>query len=148
MKQLIYTSVGVGDLVETALHVLERAAVFNLSRKITGLLAVDHRSFAQVLEGRRGDVDKLMASIAKDPRHTQVRVIADFPTTVRMWPTWQMSIATTTPRNLPLLQRYGIGPNGKSLADLEPALLKALLLEFSEHAISRREIAPSELASH
>lgn len=148
MKQLIYTSVAVADVVETSLQVLERAAVYNVSRKITGMLAVDHRSFAQVLEGSCADVDRLMSMIAKDPRHTDVRVIADIPTSVRMWPNWQMSIVTPSPSNQILLQRYDIGPKSKSLVDLDPALLKALLMEFSEYAISRRDSSSANHTSH
>lgn len=140
-KQLIYTSIAVADPTSTALDVLERAAVFNLSRRITGLLLLDHKAFAQVLEGRDADVDSLMERISADPRHGQVRIVSDYPISARMWPNWPLSIATPTPRNAPIFQRYGITANsgGRTLADLEPALLKALLLEFSEHAMMRRD---------
>lgn len=146
-KQLIYTSTAVGNIACTALQVLERAAVFNLSRRITGMLAVDDHSFAQVLEGRSSDVDSLMARIARDPRHRDLRIVTDVGCVARMWPNWQMGVVAPTPANAPIFKRYGIGGSGgTTLAKLEPALLKALLMEFSEHAQRRR--GESHLTTH
>lgn len=137
LKHLMYSSVAVGDSASTALSVLDTAAVFNLSRKITGVLVVAAGSFAQILEGGNAEVDDLYSRIVRDPRHTQVKLVAEYPIGTRMWPAWQMSVAAATERNRPIFARYGIVP-GRSLADLAAPLLKGLLMEFSEHAVAGR----------
>lgn len=136
-KQLIYRSIAVENSAETALQVIERASVFNLSRRITGALLVYDSTFVQVLEGEASEVDNLMGRIFRDPRHREVKVLFDFPTSVRMWPSWQMSVIAPTPSNLPILERFDVGPGRQSLAELDPILVRALLIELSERARNR-----------
>lgn len=136
-KQLIYRSSPVGSSAVTVLQVIEFAGVFNLSRRITGALLVDDDAFIQVLEGEASDVDNLMSRIFRDPRHRDVRILFDFPITARMWPSWQMAVIAPTTSNRPILNRFGVGPDGQSLADLDPILVRALLIELSERARNR-----------
>jgi hypothetical protein len=49
--------------------------VNNRRRNVTGLLAYSGPHFAQIIEGRRDDVEPLMQRIAADERHHDVRVL-------------------------------------------------------------------------
>ena len=44
---------------------------------ITGVLLYNELSFLQIIEGTRDDVGRLLAKIAKDPRHTGMRIVQD-----------------------------------------------------------------------
>jgi len=63
----------------------ELMALYNQSRErnaklgITGLLVHKSQHFLQVLEGGKDEVEEVMGSIAKDPRHTDVTVVVRVP---------------------------------------------------------------------
>lgn len=58
----------VGQIVSQARH-------RNEARGITGLLVFDGMRFCQHFEGKEPDVLALMATMARDPRHMDVRVL-------------------------------------------------------------------------
>ena len=58
---------------------------------VTGLLISTSRHFAQWLEGPKSSIAVLMASILRDPRHCDVRVIRESPDRLRCFPLWQMA---------------------------------------------------------
>ena len=58
----------------------------NRQLDVTGCLLLAGPLFAQVLEGRRDAVEPLVARIAADPRHRQVRVLVERQTSARMRP--------------------------------------------------------------
>ncbi len=65
----------------------------NDSLSITGGLVFTGQYFAQLLEGSPEGVDALMASIERDSRHRDVRVIARDPVSKRRFPTWSLAYA-------------------------------------------------------
>lgn len=71
--------------------IVDAAIVFNLSLGMTGALVLACGRFAQVLEGPQGEVRSLMARIAVDQRHTQVRVIRTAFQSERAFPNWGMA---------------------------------------------------------
>ena len=141
VKQLIYASMAVGDTATTALAVLERAAVFNVSRRITGLLLVGSHSYAQVLEGGDGEVDDLYGRIQRDPRHTKIRTVSEQAVTQRLWPAWAMHVIAPTESNVRLLQSHGVRFEDH-FPQLTVTRLRSLLYAFSEVALSTRPSAP------
>lgn len=62
----------------------------NAERNITGMLLYREREFIQILEGTRADVDSLMADIAGDRRHSDVRVLLEEPLHERRFEKWTM----------------------------------------------------------
>lgn len=52
-----------------------RAATFNKSHSITGVLAIDNQRVCQILEGAKQDVERLFISIRNDQRHHTVTEI-------------------------------------------------------------------------
>ncbi|WP_337001309.1 MULTISPECIES: BLUF domain-containing protein [unclassified Microbacterium] len=72
-----------GDLLTTS-----RAA--NEARGITGMLLYREGEFVQILEGVADDVSFLMARIADDPRHRDIRVLLEEPLHERRFAEWTM----------------------------------------------------------
>lgn len=60
---------------------------------VTGALVFGGRHFAQILEGDREAVERIMASIAKDPRHRGVRYLENGPRPVRRFADWRVAFA-------------------------------------------------------
>jgi hypothetical protein len=58
---------------------------------LTGALLFTGEYFAQVLEGPGEAVDRLMASVTRDPRHTDILVVAREPITARRFGAWSMA---------------------------------------------------------
>lgn len=90
-KQLIYISHAVGRIDRYGLErILQTARGFNAGRDVTGLLLFHEGSFLQILEGKKDDVDQVMARIKEDPRHAGIIVLQDKTVTARAFPDWSM----------------------------------------------------------
>jgi hypothetical protein len=66
----------------------------NTAHGITGLLASDSGSFAQVLEGPVEAIDRLLANIAKDPRHDSYMLLSRGEIENRYFENWAMDWAS------------------------------------------------------
>lgn len=58
---------------------------------ITGALIFTGSYFAQILEGSRGEIDKLMAAIRKDSRHEELKIVERKDISERRFPSWSMA---------------------------------------------------------
>lgn len=65
----------------------------NADLDVTGALVFTERHFAQYLEGPEAAIDALMASIGRDPRHREVRIVFRRPLAQRRFPTWALAYA-------------------------------------------------------
>ena len=103
--QLIYASSAYEQLSETELvEILEVSRRKNAERDITGLLLYRGGNFLQVLEGPASAVDALYQTIANDPRHKGIILIARKAITERDFPNWEMgftNLDTLSPDDLP-----------------------------------------------
>ena len=77
------------DLAATQ-HILQISRRNNRRLDVTGCLLLAGPLFAQVLEGRRDAVVPLVARIAADPRHSEVRVLLEQQTMERQYGEWSM----------------------------------------------------------
>lgn len=141
LKQLIYASTAIGDPASTAVAVLEKAAVFNVSRRITGLMLVGTGSFAQLLEGGEAEVNDLYARISRDSRHHQIRLVSEHTVSQRLWPAWAMHVVAQTPDNVRILESHGAS-FGDHFAAMPVSRLRGLLYAFSETALAARVQEP------
>ncbi len=76
---------------------LKQARLANAGHEITGMLLYIGGSFLQVLEGRPGVVDSVYRTILRDPRHTQVTLIARDTILERAYEGWTMNHTTLDP---------------------------------------------------
>ncbi|MEO3866330.1 BLUF domain-containing protein [Rheinheimera fenheensis] len=91
--QLVYVSERSPDTDEAAIHKIKlRAEHNNHKRDITGALLYTERYFLQYLEGEAAVVDALYASICRDPRHTQVRLLQRKPIAQRDFSRWSLGV--------------------------------------------------------
>lgn len=72
-------------------QIVATARARNPSLGLTGALLFTGEHFAQVLEGPTASIDRLMARIAKDPRHDQLMVVARQPIAERRFGQWSMA---------------------------------------------------------
>ena len=63
----------------------------NAASGITGALIFNSGIFAQVLEGKRGDIEATFERIQRDPRHGEVEVLAFAPEHKRGFSSWAMA---------------------------------------------------------
>ena len=77
MLQLIYASAAVRPFSKLELdRLLTKARVRNSTHGVTGMLLYHSGSFLQVLEGPEGGVESIFASIERDPRHRNTKLLA------------------------------------------------------------------------
>ncbi len=95
--QLIYSSKAELPMSEAALEeILADARAGNEKRDITGALVYVDGVFVQILEGDRDDVNRLLASIADDPRHRSLKVIYEAEVEQRGFASWRMAYLAPT----------------------------------------------------
>lgn len=79
------------DAAEIVGQITATAIAANARTNLTGALVFTGTHFAQILEGSRVEIDKLMTAIGRDLRHTDLTVVErrDYP--LRRFPNWSMA---------------------------------------------------------
>ena len=90
--QLAYASAAVRSLDRAELvALLKQSRANNAEHALTGMLLYREGRFLQLLEGPKGDVQRLYATIVADPRHRDVTTIAERHRVLRQFPSWTMA---------------------------------------------------------
>ncbi len=90
--RLIYSSEATEEMSRPDLEqMLVESRLRNTRRHITGVLVFVDGVFLQVLEGERGDVEDLMESIRRDPRHRHIKEFHQEEIDRRAFPNWRMA---------------------------------------------------------
>jgi len=149
LHYLIYESRATRLFTEAELAgLLERSRAHNAARGLTGLLlyASDGR-MVQVLEGERATIHALHYDhIARDPRHQQLRVLADEPLDRRRFADWRMGYRAASLELLTQLRGYSNPPEATFVVPTLAWLPYALLDKLSQYVqcappCSRVEVA-------
>jgi hypothetical protein len=72
-------------------RIVEVSRPRNARLAVTGALIFAESHFAQMLEGPQAAVEELMASIRRDPRHRNVRVLREGPVPERRFTRWSLA---------------------------------------------------------
>ena len=94
LRSLHYISrrlVPVPDVAGAIDSIVELSVARNLALNVTGALIATESRFAQVLEGPADAITDLMASIRRDPRHTEIAVRFDEAIEMRRFAGWAMA---------------------------------------------------------
>ena len=94
LERLIYVSRARGSAADDLLTVSEivgASAANNRRDDVTGILLAHQGRFLQAVEGRSAALDRLMARIEADPRHTQIEVLERRVIAERQFPYWEMA---------------------------------------------------------
>ncbi|NDB10617.1 MAG: BLUF domain-containing protein, partial [Betaproteobacteria bacterium] len=90
---------------------LEHCREKNPRLGVTGVLIYANGTFLQVIEGDEAAVDRLMAVIERDSRHTNVKIVRRESVTSRQYSDWSMGFERVTDRTLqeiPGLRNFGL----------------------------------------
>ena len=91
MYYLIYVSYATAKMdVNDLRDLAKKCHQNNIEKDITGMLVYLDGKFLQVLEGNKGDVEKLFAHISTDPRHEKVRILIEGDIEKRNFEGWSM----------------------------------------------------------
>jgi methanogenic corrinoid protein MtbC1 len=94
LSMLAYRSVAVSTPTDAALEQLLRVAQSrNRAAGLTGVLVYDRGAYFQWLEGPTESLQRVWASILRDPRHHQVTVLRDEPICDRVFGDWDLRMA-------------------------------------------------------
>jgi hypothetical protein len=94
LQSLLYVSRSLIDPTRTdsgVAEIVETAPRMNPQRSLTGALIFTGSHFAQILEGPPDTVATMMASIACDPRHTDVLIAERLAAGDRCFGQWSMT---------------------------------------------------------
>lgn len=73
--------------------IVAKSKISNRRANLTGALLFTGVNFAQVLEGRRENIDGVFARILRDPRHREIVIRQDVPILQRRFSGWSMAYA-------------------------------------------------------
>ncbi len=90
MKQVIYMSQPFGFEKAILAGILSQARRNNPRDEITGALICRRDMYIQLIEGPESAIDALLARIAVDDRHANVRMLLSDTVDERLFPEWSM----------------------------------------------------------
>ncbi|MEO1220155.1 MAG: BLUF domain-containing protein [Pseudomonadota bacterium] len=90
ISQYVYISTAINLTREEVEAILVTCARNNVANGVTGLLLYNGRNFLQLLEGDRVDLDRLLATIEEDRRHSGLAVLHKGEVEKRVCPDWAM----------------------------------------------------------
>jgi len=93
LGHLLYISDAVEPMTRDKLEDIREVSVRkNRENAITGVLFYSAGHFVQLLEGEPGEVRRLFDTIARDPRHRNVRLLIERPAERRVFGDWAMGL--------------------------------------------------------
>jgi len=111
LVRCLYASRAAAGLdAERIQSILVQSRENNPSLGVTGLLCYGEDVFIQVLEGGRDEVCDLYNAIAKDDRHTNVRILIFEEISERIFGNWKMGHVDLDRINQSLLLKYSVKP--------------------------------------
>ncbi len=94
LSVIVYRSRAAVPLTDVdLLYLLGYARDLNTQRGLTGVLLYDRGHFFQWLEGENVSLGRTWSAIRADPRHRDVRVLADQQIPARLFEGWSMQLA-------------------------------------------------------
>jgi methanogenic corrinoid protein MtbC1 len=95
LSMIAYRSLAVLTPTDAALQQLLRSSqIRNRAAGLTGVLVHDRGAYFQWLEGPTESLQRVWASISRDPRHHQITVLREEPLSDRVFRGWDLRIAT------------------------------------------------------
>ena len=113
LVRLVYASRATGEVDDALVaSIAERSRTHNLEHGITGILCTYSQGnlFLQVLEGGRAAVNRLYASIARDPRHRDVTLLDYSEIEERSFASWRMGSVNLNRVNQGSILRFSESP--------------------------------------
>ncbi|MFJ5145355.1 BLUF domain-containing protein [Curtobacterium sp. NPDC088465] len=98
MRSIVYTSTQTRPITDTELaQILAVGREKNTALGVTGILAHKGDNCLGIIEGDDETVAVRFEQVRRDPRHTNVRILADEPVAQRSFPDWSMAFQPLDP---------------------------------------------------
>ena len=111
LVRCLYASRAASPLAASTIEdILDKSRTKNPASGITGILCYCGDIFTQVLEGGRDEVSELYNAIARDPRHTNVRLLGFAEIGERKFCNWAMGNVDLSKINTGVLLKYSEKP--------------------------------------
>jgi hypothetical protein len=94
-------------------RILETARRLNAERHVTGFLMATPGGFAQILEGEAGSIAETYGRIMVDPRHDDLRLLAQDSVAQRQFTGWAMAFAEHNQTTRFIFGLYGVSPDAE-----------------------------------
>jgi methanogenic corrinoid protein MtbC1 len=140
LSSVVYRSRAIADLGAKALEAMAQSAQQRNRREaVTGLIVYDFPCFYQWLEGPEDSIERIMHSIRRDPRHTDLEILSAKPIEKRVFGGWDMKLATRD-GDLDVRRREVVSPRPETLRELRrrPQAARALLSALAPDRQSTR----------
>lgn len=107
LERVLYRSraTGTTDSLLNLAAILSESQRGNDRARLTGVLAAHRDRYVQILEGSRGEIDRLLRRLETDPRHKDIVIMDRRPVEARSFGDWAMASARITPEAGPELDR-------------------------------------------
>ena len=99
LERVLYRSraTGTTDSLLNLAAILSESQRGNDRARLTGVLAAHRDRYVQVLEGSKGEIDRLLRRLETDPRHRDIVIMDRRPVAARGFGDWAMASARITP---------------------------------------------------
>lgn len=148
LLRVTYVSSATASMSKDDLMVLlSQCREYNSENGITGMLLFSNGTFLQVLEGDEKQIDSLLLTINKDPRHSDVRMLDRKSITERMYSDWSMGfkrVSADELKRVPGLRAFSEGEFNTATLSQDMAAIDSLMSYFRRQRI--RAIGQSELS--
>ncbi|WP_164985684.1 BLUF domain-containing protein [Bosea sp. Tri-44] len=94
-------------------RILETARRHNAERHLTGFLMATPGGFAQIIEGETGNVAETYGRIMVDPRHGDLRLLAQDTVAQPQFAGWAMAFAEHNETTQFIFGLYGVSPEAE-----------------------------------
>jgi hypothetical protein len=124
--RIVYVSEAVGAASDGLMPLIDIVGASDRNNRrdhLTGVLLRHERRFLQAIEGTRADLDRLMARLAGDKRHKNIRILSDEPIQQRLFPDWGMARVDPTREVADFLDRAMDAMNGVEAGERAERLL-------------------------
>jgi Sensors of blue-light using FAD len=111
------------------------ARVRNRASSVSGCLMFDDVYFTQILEGGEPDVLNIFESIKRDPRHSEIKLLAADHVPVRRFTRWDMAYIGNTPTSRAYYWKFKNKRKGRELTLDETSDLMMEMVLHDEKAM-------------
>lgn len=109
LVRLLYVSRAADAALKDLDNILQHARTYNAEHGITGTLCYSSNVFMQVLEGSRTEVNRLYATILRDPHHSDVELLHYEEISERCYSSWTMGRVDISRLNTSTVLKYSEG---------------------------------------
>jgi len=124
-------------------RILSQSRRNNMHRNLVGVLYYGNGCFFQCLEGKSDDIDKLLESLRRDPRHRDLEILSREPIEQLSFMDWNMKYVSVDQKVQELLKRHNM--KRFDPYQFSPEMIKQLVEVFHQ---SPEPVSPSEMEEH